>query len=81
MRQRDMDSEVAELRSVSTSLEDVDLLRLIDSALSDVEQIRMGARHGWVRQQAEACGTKLVHAFIAASRLQKAAEKAPETSV
>ena len=70
-----MDSDVAELRQTPVSFEDLDLPALIDSALSDLEQIRLGARPGWVRQQAETCGLKLVHAFIAASRLQKPARK------
>jgi hypothetical protein len=73
----DMDSGVAEVGRTHTSVEELDLAALIDSALSDVEQIRRGARNGWVRQQAEECGSKLVHAFIAASRLQKAAPSAP----
>ena len=71
-----MDSDLAEVRPTQACVEELDLAALIDSALSDIEQIRLGAKPGWVRQQAEECGSKLVHAFIAATRLQKAAPSA-----
>jgi hypothetical protein len=70
-----MDSDLAEAPPTEARVEDLDLPALIDSSLSNLEQIRLGARNPWVRQQAELCGSKLVHAFIAASRLEKAARE------
>jgi hypothetical protein len=73
-----MDSASAEPTGMRARFEDLSLPALISSALNDIEQIRLGARHHSIRQQAEACGLKLVHAFIAASRMEKPPEMHPD---